>query len=103
MDYLIQSQLLFLNTLDQILHEFLYLQFLLFQLLQLLLENGLNLCTTQNDNKCLDHVFCFHTAPHFEIRLLFVPHIHKQLDDKVIDFDEFEERKIDLMSRLPID
>lgn len=29
--------------------------------------------------------------------------IHKQLDDKVIDFDEFEERKIDLMSRLPID
>lgn len=29
--------------------------------------------------------------------------IHKQLDDKVIDFDEFEERKIDLMARLPID
>jgi len=29
--------------------------------------------------------------------------IHKQLDDKVIDFDEFEERKIELMSRLPID
>ncbi len=29
--------------------------------------------------------------------------IHKQLDDKIIDFDEFEERKIDLMSRLPID
>lgn len=29
--------------------------------------------------------------------------IHKQLDDKVISFDEFEERKIDLMARLPID
>ena len=29
--------------------------------------------------------------------------IHKQLNDKIIDFDEFEERKIDLMSRLPID
>ncbi|MFM8861716.1 MAG: hypothetical protein ACKOIA_04560 [Acidimicrobiia bacterium] len=29
--------------------------------------------------------------------------IHKQLDDKVIDFDEFEERKIELMARLPID
>jgi hypothetical protein len=29
--------------------------------------------------------------------------IHKQLDDKVIDFDEFEERKADLMARLPID
>jgi hypothetical protein len=29
--------------------------------------------------------------------------IHQQLADKVIDFDEFEERKIELMSRLPID
>jgi len=29
--------------------------------------------------------------------------IHKQLEDKVIDFDEFEERKSDLMARLPID
>jgi hypothetical protein len=29
--------------------------------------------------------------------------IHKQLDDKVIDFGEFEERKADLMARLPID
>ena len=29
--------------------------------------------------------------------------IHKQLNDKVIDFDEFEERKADLMARLPID
>ncbi|MBU6329228.1 MAG: hypothetical protein KGR18_04640 [Acidobacteria bacterium] len=29
--------------------------------------------------------------------------IHKQLEDKVISFDEFEERKIDLMARLPID
>lgn len=29
--------------------------------------------------------------------------IHKQLEDKVIDFDEFEERKADLMARLPID
>ena len=29
--------------------------------------------------------------------------IHTQLEDKVISFDEFEERKIDLMARLPID
>lgn len=29
--------------------------------------------------------------------------IHRQLEDKVIDFDEFEERKIELMARLPID
>lgn len=29
--------------------------------------------------------------------------IHKQLDEKLIDFDEFEERKADLMARLPID
>jgi len=29
--------------------------------------------------------------------------IHKQLDDKTITFEEFEERKIDLMARLPID
>ena len=29
--------------------------------------------------------------------------IHKQLEDKVIDFEEFEERKIELMARLPID
>ena len=29
--------------------------------------------------------------------------IHRQLEDKVITFDEFEERKIDLMARLPID
>jgi len=29
--------------------------------------------------------------------------IHKQLEDKVIDFDEFEERKIELMARLPIE
>jgi len=29
--------------------------------------------------------------------------IHRQLDEKVIDFDEFEERKADLMARLPID
>jgi hypothetical protein len=29
--------------------------------------------------------------------------IHKQLDDKTISFDEFEELKADLMARLPID
>jgi hypothetical protein len=29
--------------------------------------------------------------------------VHKQLDDKVITFEEFEERKADLMARLPID
>lgn len=29
--------------------------------------------------------------------------IHKQLDDKTITFEEFEELKIDLMARLPID
>ena len=29
--------------------------------------------------------------------------IHRQLDEKVIDFEEFEERKADLMARLPID
>jgi hypothetical protein len=29
--------------------------------------------------------------------------IHRQLEDKTIDFDEFEERKADLMARLPID
>lgn len=29
--------------------------------------------------------------------------IHRQLEDKIITFDDFEERKIDLMARLPID
>jgi len=29
--------------------------------------------------------------------------IHKQLDDKTISFEDFEERKTDLMARLPID
>lgn len=29
--------------------------------------------------------------------------IHKQLADEEIDFEEFEERKLDLMARLPID
>ncbi len=29
--------------------------------------------------------------------------IHRQLEDKTIDFEEFEERKADLMARLPID
>ncbi len=29
--------------------------------------------------------------------------IHKQLDDKTISFEEFEELKTDLMARLPID
>jgi hypothetical protein len=29
--------------------------------------------------------------------------IHKQLDDKTLSFEDFEERKADLMARLPID
>ena len=29
--------------------------------------------------------------------------IHRQLEDKTIDVEEFEERKADLMARLPID
>ena len=29
--------------------------------------------------------------------------IHKQLDDKTISFEDFEELKTDLMARLPID
>ncbi len=29
--------------------------------------------------------------------------VHRQLEDKVITFEEFEERKADLMARLPID
>ena len=32
-----------------------------------------------------------------------VERIHRQLDDGEIDFDEFEERKTDLMSRIPVD
>lgn len=29
--------------------------------------------------------------------------VHQQLEDKAITFEEFEERKADLMARLPID
>lgn len=32
-----------------------------------------------------------------------VERLHRQLDDDEIDFDEFEERKADLMSRIPVD
>lgn len=35
--------------------------------------------------------------------LELIEDIHKQLDDKTITFDEFEEKKADLMARLPID
>jgi hypothetical protein len=35
--------------------------------------------------------------------LVLIEQIHKQFDDKVIDFDEFEEKKAELMARLPID
>jgi hypothetical protein len=32
-----------------------------------------------------------------------IEQIHKQFDDKQIDFEEFEEKKAELMARLPID
>lgn len=32
-----------------------------------------------------------------------VERLHRQLDDDEIDFDEFEERKADLMARIPVD
>ena len=35
--------------------------------------------------------------------LELIEDIHKQLEDKTITFDEFEEKKADLMARLPID
>lgn len=35
--------------------------------------------------------------------LVLIEQIHKQYDDKLIDFDEFEERKAELMARLVID
>lgn len=35
--------------------------------------------------------------------LVLIEQIHKQFDDKVIDFEEFEEKKAELMARLPID
>ena len=35
--------------------------------------------------------------------LAMVERIHRQLDDGEIDLDEFEERKADLMSRIPVD
>ena len=35
--------------------------------------------------------------------LVLIEQIHKQFDDKIIDFEEFEEKKAELMARLPID
>jgi hypothetical protein len=35
--------------------------------------------------------------------LELIEHIHKQLDAEEISFEEFEEKKADLMARLPID
>ena len=35
--------------------------------------------------------------------LQLVEALHKQYDDKLIDLDTFEEKKADLMARLPID
>ena len=35
--------------------------------------------------------------------LELIERIHKQLDDETISFEEFEEKKAELMSRLPID
>ena len=35
--------------------------------------------------------------------LVLVEALHKQYDDKLIDLDTFEEKKADLMARLPID
>lgn len=35
--------------------------------------------------------------------LELIEHIHKQLDAEEITFEEFEEKKADLMARLPID
>jgi hypothetical protein len=35
--------------------------------------------------------------------LQLIEQIHRQFENKQIDFEEFEERKADLMARLPID
>ena len=35
--------------------------------------------------------------------LELIEQIHKQLDDETITFEEFEEKKADLLARLPID
>ncbi|HEV8296158.1 MAG TPA: hypothetical protein VGQ20_02635 [Acidimicrobiales bacterium] len=35
--------------------------------------------------------------------LTLIEHIHRQFDEKEITFEEFEEKKADLMARLPID
>ncbi len=35
--------------------------------------------------------------------LELIERIHKQLDDETITFEEFEEKKADLLARLPID
>ena len=35
--------------------------------------------------------------------LILIEQIHKQFDAEEIDFEEFEERKVELLGRLPID
>jgi hypothetical protein len=35
--------------------------------------------------------------------LVEVERLHKEFDDKKIDFETFEERKADLLSRIPVD
>lgn len=35
--------------------------------------------------------------------LVLIEQIHKQFDDKVIDFEEFEEKKAELMARITVD
>ena len=35
--------------------------------------------------------------------LILIEQIHKQFDAEEIDFEEFEERKVELLARLPID
>jgi len=37
------------------------------------------------------------------VLLALIEQIHKQFDNEEISFEEFEEKKIDLLSRLPID
>jgi hypothetical protein len=37
------------------------------------------------------------------VLLQLIEHIHQQFDAKEITFEEFEEKKLDLLSRLPID
>jgi len=35
--------------------------------------------------------------------LVLIEEIHRQFDAKLIDFDEFEEKKSELLARLPVD